>query len=171
MLTPRKPVPDLDLPLTGGGRFVLSEQTPENFTMVVVYRGLHCPICKNYIAELAGRQQEFADLGVNPVVLSMDEEARAMTSDKDWETGDLPLAYALSEQDARSWGLYISSKREGSQEPDLFCEPGLFLVRPDMTLYFAQVQSSPFTRPSLDQLLQGIGFAIKNNYPARGDLT
>jgi peroxiredoxin len=171
LLTPRKSVPDLELPLTDGGIFALSQQSPENFTMLVFYRGKHCPICHKYLGEIAGRLGEFAERGVTPFAISMDDHERAMVSRAEWETGDVPLAYGLSEADARAWGLYISSKREGTQEPDVFSEPGLFLVRPDMTLYLGQTQSVPFTRPSLDQLLQGIDFALKNDYPARGDLT
>jgi hypothetical protein len=94
-----------------------------------------------------------------------------MVVDREWDTGDLPLAYGLPEDQARQWGLYISGKREGSEEPETFSEPGLFLIRPDMTLYFAQVQSAPFTRPSIDQLLQGMKIVEEHDYPARGTAT
>ena len=46
----------------------------------------------------------------------------------------------------------------------------MFLVRPDQTLYLASIQSMPFTRPPFDQLLQGIDYALENDYPARGEL-
>ena len=94
-----------------------------------------------------------------------------MVSHKEWNTGNLPLVHDLSEEQAREWGLYISQKREGSEEPGKFSEPGLFLVRPDMTLYFAQTQNAPFTRPPLDQLLEGIDFVRDKDYPIRGTLT
>ena len=94
-----------------------------------------------------------------------------MVVDKEWNTHDLPLVYDLSEEQAREWGLYISEKREGSQEPEKFSEPGLFLLRPDLSLYLAITQSAPFTRPSLDQLLEGIDIIKKNDYPPRGTLT
>ena len=51
-LYPRQPVPSLDLPLVGGGTWSLAEQKPENFTMVVFYRGYHCPICSRYLGDL-----------------------------------------------------------------------------------------------------------------------
>ena len=44
-LVPRQPVPELRVPAVDGGAWKLSECTPENFNMVVFYRGLHCPIC------------------------------------------------------------------------------------------------------------------------------
>ncbi|MGB3798130.1 MAG: peroxiredoxin-like family protein [Alteraurantiacibacter sp.] len=171
MLKPGTTAPDLDLPLTIDARFVLSDQTPANFTMLVFYRGKHCPICKNYLEELGGRLSDFTDRGINVFAISMDSEERAMVSDSEWETHDLPLAHDLSEQQARGWGLYISEKREGSEEPEMFSEPGLFLLRPDRSIFFAVTQSAPFTRPSLDELLKGIDFAIDKDYPTRGTLT
>ncbi|MEM1401497.1 MAG: AhpC/TSA family protein, partial [Pseudomonadota bacterium] len=49
-----------------------------------------------------------------------------------------------------------------------FAEPGLFLVRPDKTLYFGSVQTMPFARPSFDGVLMGLDFVLKTDYPARG---
>lgn len=171
MLKPGQKVPDLELPLTIDARFHLSKQEPEHFTMLVFYRGKHCPICKNYLETLAGKLDDFTSRGVNVFAISMDSKDRAMVSHKEWNTGNLPLVHDLSEEQAREWGLYISQKREGSEEPGKFSEPGLFLVRPDMTLYFAQTQNAPFTRPPLDQLLEGIDFVRDKDYPIRGTLT
>ena len=61
MLTPGQSVPDLDLELTIGARFQLSKQSPENFTMLVFYRGKHCPICKRYLEELGGKLDKYFD--------------------------------------------------------------------------------------------------------------
>ena len=167
-LMPGKPVPALDLPLTIDARFDLSEQQPENFTMLVFYRGKHCPICKKYLIELGSKLAKFTDKGINVVAVSMDSPDRAAVSHEEWDTGDLPLAHSLSEEKAREWGLYISEKREGSEEPERFSEPGLFVVKPDGTLHFTVVQNAPFTRPDLDDLLEGLEYTIDKGYPTRG---
>ena len=171
MLKPGQPVPALDLPLTIEARFELEKQDPENFTMLVFYRGKHCPICKKYLTELGGKLDEFTDKGINVFAISMDSPERAAVSHEEWDTHDLPLAHSLSEEKAREYGLYISEKREGSEEPDMFSEPGLFVVKPDGTLHFAVVQSAPFTRPDLDDLLEGLEFTMDKGYPTRGTLT
>lgn len=171
MLIPGTRAPELELPLTIQARFSLADQTPDNFTMLVFYRGSHCPVCRNQLETIGGRLEEVTKRGVSPFAISMDSEDRAMKVDREWDTHDLPLAYGLTEEQARQWGLYISEKREGSDEPDRFSEPGLFLLRPDRTVYFASTQSAPFTRPPLDELLQGIDFVLKNDYPARGGAT
>lgn len=171
MLKPAEQTPDLDLPLTNGARFRLSEQYPKNFTMLVFYRGKHCPICKKYLSEIGSKLGDIAQRGINPVAISMDSEERASVSHEEWDTADLPLAFDLTEEEARRWGLYISRKREGSEEPETFSEPGLFLLDPKRSLYFAVTQNAPFTRPSIDELLGGIDYVLKNDYPTRGTLT
>ena len=171
MLTPGRKVPTLDLPLTIDARFELSKQSPEAFTMLVFYRGKHCPVCKGQLEEIGGRLNDFTERGINVFAISMDSEERAMVAHNDWNTHDLPLAWNLSEEKAREFGLFISEKRPDSEEPDRFSEPGLFLVKPNGELYFQVVQNAPFTRPPLDDLLQGIDYVLKNDYPTRGTLT
>ena len=59
----------------------------------------------------------------------------------------------------------------GIEEPALFSEPGVFLVKPDQTIYYLSVQSMPFVRPNFTEMVQALDFTIKNNYPARGEYT
>lgn len=173
-LLPRQPVPSLTLPLVGGGTWRLDEQAPDAFTMIVVYRGRHCPICSAYLADLNAKAGQFKDKGVNIVVASSDNEERAADAKKEWKLDQLDVAYGLSLDKARQWGLYISSGRGktsiGIEEPAMFAEPGLFLVRPDGTLYFASVQTMPFARPAFSDVLKAVDFAITKNYPARGEV-
>nr|MCS5675743.1 redoxin domain-containing protein [Acidimicrobiales bacterium] len=69
-LVPRQPVPDLTVPLVGGGHWSLADQTPDQFTLIVVYRGLHCPICSVYLADLNQKLGDFDNRGVNVLVVS-----------------------------------------------------------------------------------------------------
>ena len=65
-------------------------------------------------------------------------------------------------------GVFTSRPRY--EEPAIFSEPGLFLVRPDGTLYFGTVQTMPFARPAFDQILGALDFVIAKGYPARGEV-
>jgi hypothetical protein len=56
------------------------------------------------------------------------------------------------------------------EEPRLFSEPGVYLVRPDGRLYYGAVQTMPFARPHFDDLLQAVDFALEKDYPARGEV-
>ncbi|EKV27369.1 hypothetical protein C882_1871 [Caenispirillum salinarum AK4] len=167
-LKPQQPVPALDLPLVIDTRFDLAEQRPKAFTMLVFYRGLHCPVCKGYLQELNEKINQFRDLGVTAVAVSTDTEDNAKTAWKDWNLGDLPIAYGLPIAQARDWGLYIS-KGIKADEPKEFSEPGLFLVKPDGTLYATSVNSMPFSRPHFDDVAKAIGFVTDKDYPARGE--
>ena len=51
-LMPGAQAPSLKLPLVGGGTFDLAAEKPENFTMVLFYRGYHCPVCKGYLGPI-----------------------------------------------------------------------------------------------------------------------
>lgn len=167
-LKPQQPVPDLTLPMVTDQLFQLREQRPKLFTMLVFYRGLHCPACKAYLQELSKNLDDFRDLGVNAVAVSTDTEERARQAWTEWHLGDLPVAYGLTVDQAREWGLYIS-KGIKSTEPEIFSEPGLFLVRPDGTLYAAAINSMPFSRPRFDDVARAIAFVAEKNYPARGE--
>lgn len=170
---PRQPVPALQLSTLDHGPFDLATDAATNFTLLVFYRGLHCPICLKYLLELGRLQAEFEQRGVKLIALSSDtpERARAMT-DKLRAPG-LRMAHSLPLAQARAWGLYISSSRGttsiGIEEPALFSEPGVFLVRADGTLYYGAVQTMPFARPHFDELLAAIDFALAKAYPARGE--
>ena len=173
MLKPRKPVPALEFDTVGGGRWSLAAQKPQNFTMVVFYRGLHCPVCRRYTSELNGMIGEFEKRGVSTVITSTDSKERAAEAKEKWGLPNLTVGYGMSIDKAREWGLYVSSSRgmtsAGIEEPPLFAEPGLFLVKPDATLYWASVSTMPFARPHFGEISQAIDFALSKSYPARGE--
>jgi len=79
----------------------------------------------------------------------------------------VPLAYGLSEAQMRQWGLFVSHG-VGDDEPPVFNEPALFLIRPDGTVYYASILSMPVGRPRVDDLLGGIEYWLAHDYPARG---
>lgn len=174
-LTPRQPVPALSVALAGGERFVLGAQPGEKFDLIVVYRGLHCPICAKYLTELEQLVPEFEKRGVQVLAVSSDDAERSQSMIEKIKATHLRIGHDLSLQSARQWGLYISASKGktsiGIEEPALFSEPGVFIVRPDGTLYYASTQTMPFARPSFQDLLGAIDFAIAKDYPARGEYT
>lgn len=173
VLIPRQAVPALDLPLAGGGRFNLAVSPAPTFTLLVFYRGLHCPLCAKYLIELERLHGEFLQRGVVPLAISSDDAGRAVAMAEKVSAQNLRFAHDLPLNLARQWGLTISTGRGktsiGIEEPQRFSEPGLFLVRPDGTLYWGTTQSMPFARPHFDDILGAIDFVVKNDYPARGE--
>jgi peroxiredoxin len=136
--------------------------------MIVVYRGLHCPVCKTYLGELETKLPEFNKRGVNVIAISTDSRERAERAKSEWGLNNLRIGCELSIAGAREWDLFISTAiRDG--EPPEFSEPGLFLTKPDGTLFFASRGSAPWGRPPLDQMLRGIDVATERKMPARGE--
>ena len=167
-MKPRTKVPAVSLPTVGGGQFELAQSAPKTFTLLVVYRGLHCPICKTYLRDLDRKLGDFEALGVKAIAVSTDTQERAEQSKAEWGIGHLPIAYGLGIEQARTWGLFISAGIKDG-EPPLFAEPGLFLIRPDQTLYAASLQTMPFARPSFSDVLAAVKFVTEKDYLARGE--
>ncbi len=167
MIKPREKTPNITIDLVNDTRWSLEEQTPKNFTMIVVYRGKHCPVCKKYLEALQTKVDTFTDLGVNVIAISSDTEEIAKNTYDDWNIADIPVGYEFPIEEARKWGLFISSGIK--EEPKHFTEPGLFLIKPDQTLYAESIQSMPFARPAIDDLIKAIEFVLDKDYPARGE--
>lgn len=167
-IKPRERAPELAVDLVGGGHWQLAEQHPENFTMVVFYRGLHCPACRAQLSELNRRVGEVESRGVTAIAVSGDTRERAERSAQEWHLDRLTIGYGLSEETARAFGLFVS-QGINEDEPARFNEPGLFLIRPDGTVYYELISSMPWGRPRLDNILGGIDYAVTHHYPARGE--
>jgi peroxiredoxin len=167
-IKPRESAPALTVKSLDGPDWTLRESRPAAFQMIVVYRGVHCPVCKTYLGELETKLPDFAKRGVDVIAISTDDRARAERAKADWGLANLRLGYDLPIATARAWDLFISTAiREG--EPPEFSEPGLFLIKPDGTIFFAARGNAPWGRPAFDQVLRGIDNAIERKTPARGE--
>ena len=149
------------------GLWRLADQTPEHYTMVVFYRGLHCPVCEQYLTELDQKLSAFAQLGIQVIALSGDGIDKTQQLKTQANLQQLSLGYGLTPEQMRDWGLYLS-QGHFEQEPTLFSEPAVFLIQPDGRLYFANIGTHPFSRIDFDSLLAGLAYVIPNNYPLRG---
>lgn len=175
MIVPRQKAPELIVQTLDHGLFDLATKQPERLTLLCFYRGLHCPVCAGYLNELERLTPAFAQRGVETIAISTDGEDRARQMAEKVAAKDLRIGYGLELRAAREWGLYISASRGkssiGIEEPSIFSEPGVFLVRSDRTIYYLSVQSMPFVRPKFDEMVQAMNYVIKTDYPARGEYT
>jgi len=128
-----------------------------------------------YLLELARLVPEFEKRGVKVIAISSDTKERAEQMAEKLNAPELRMGYGLSLDVARQWGMYISTSRGltsiGIEEPALFSEPAVFIVRPDTSIYYGAVQTMPFARPNFADLLGAIDFALAKDYPARGEYT
>nr|WP_136252765.1 redoxin domain-containing protein [Ningiella ruwaisensis] len=137
---------------------------------IVIYRGQHCPICANYLNELANKQNEFEKLNVKLVAVSTDsvEQLNQFYKEKISDVS-FPVYANLKLDVAKHFGLYLSSPMSASETDHVFTEPALFVVNPQRQVQIVDVANAPFIRPKVDTLLAGIKHIQENVYPIRGE--
>jgi len=167
-LKPREATPPLEVGTLNDGSFTLGEQDPETFTMIVFYRGSHCPVCRMYLRELDRLHEDFRAKGVEVIAVSGDTQERALKAKQQWGLESVPIGYGLEVEKMREWGLFVSGG-DGDEEPELYGEPGLFLIRPDETVYYEAINSMPFGRPQLQEILATLDYIEETGLPAHGE--
>ena len=167
-ILPRTPTPELAVETVKHGSWNLAGQKPEHLTLVVFYRGHHCPLCKKQLQEFERLLPDFKKHGIDLVAISSNTRELAEKSVAEWEISELPVGYGLTIEKALEWGLFVSNAVKET-EPAQFTEPGLFAIAPDGTLYASMVQTMPFSRPTGRQLLNSLSYIVENGYPARGE--
>lgn len=169
-LTAGSVFPSLSVPKLGGGQVDTdASSTKYPWTLVVIYRGKHCPICTRYLLQLNEILPKLNDLGVNVIALSADTAGKAEQHMKEVNPA-YSIGYELSIQQMEALGLYISNPRSPDESDRPFSEPGLFVINEKNQLQVVDISNAPFARPELGSLLMGLGFIRNpdNNYPIRG---
>jgi peroxiredoxin len=112
--------------------------------------------------------KEYKKSNTEVIGISMDNKEKATKAKSTWGIANLKIAFGLSEEKAREWGLYISKFIKES-ESAIFCEPGLFIIKEDGSLYLANTSNMPWARPDVSTLPAKLVFAEENKYPVRGN--
>ena len=167
-IIPGKKAPSLNIETISGNIWSLDNHLNKSKCMIVFYRGLHCPVCSVFLKQIESYLLEYKKSNTEVIAVSMDNKEKALKTKSDWSIKNLNIAYGLSEENARRWGLYIS-KSIKEAESDLFCEPGLFIIKKDGTVYLANTSNMPWARPDLTDFPAKLIFAEENNYPVRGN--
>ncbi len=157
---------EMTFPKLGGGEIIVGGQR-DSWTLLVVYRGKHCPRCKRYLNRLNQMLGEWSAAGIDVVVLSADseEKARADREEFGWA---FDLCYDLNEVQMGQLGLYVSDPLTVAETDRRFAEPGTFVIRPDGSLLLISISNGPAARPELAELLDGMIFNKQNDRPPRG---
>lgn len=160
-------MPSITLPTLAGADIALGG-TADQRRLILVYRGLHCPICKTYLRAWQDHLPALADENVALYAISGDsrEKAAAFAA----EVGlDFPIGYDLSVDAMRKLGLYVTEPL--AHETDRpFPEPGLFLVDKAGNAHIIEIANAPFVRPDPALILRGLAVIRTRDYPIRGTL-
>ena len=161
-------LPALILSIVGGGEITLGNTTtPGAWQVVIIYRGIHCPICNKYLKRLEELRKGFAKANAELIAVSGDplEKAQAMVTNHGL---GFPVAYGLSIEQMRELGLYISDPRSPEETDRPFVEPATFALNGDGRLHLIEISNTPFNRADLAELLDTVEWIQENDYPIRG---
>lgn len=158
--------PELSFQKVGGGELSVGGQR-DRWTLLVVYRGLHCGRCKKYLGKLETQQSAWRDAGFEIVVVSADSQEKAQTDVKE-QGWSFDVGYGLSETQMGLLGLYVSEPLSDKETDRRFAEPGVFCVRPDGVTQVISISNAPAGRTDLEELLDGMIFTIERGRPPRG---
>lgn len=169
-IIPGQKMPDFQVDLPDGTKWRLYDHAPKTMLLLDFYRGFHCPRCRNRIETINDSLDDFEKAGLDVIAISADSDERSAMTQAEWKCDRITLGHNLSLEDASKLGLYLSSTIDiRPLEQKIFCEPSVMVVRSDLTLYGAIIQTFPFARPSIEELISIPEFAITNGYPPRGD--
>ncbi len=167
-LTSGGQLPPLTLPLIQGGEITLGKASQAgNWQVVFIYRGLHCPLCNQYLKRLQELSEGFSKAGAEIVAVSGDPAAKAQEM-VDRNELRFPLAHDLSIEHMEELGLYISVPRNPEETDRPFAEPGTFAVNSEGKLHLIEISNTPFNRADLGELLETVEWVRENDYPIRG---
>ncbi|MEP6566760.1 MAG: redoxin domain-containing protein [Mesorhizobium sp.] len=164
-LTAGSPFPSLSWSALGEGR--IDPITDDGWRLLIVYRGKHCPLCRQYLKTLNGMFSDFEEAGIKVYAVSADpqEKAKAEATEDGWS---FPVGYDLQPDQMRMLGLYVSSPRSPEETDRPFAEPGLFGINPAGEVHLIDISNAPFARPDLQMVLNGLKFVMSKDYPTRG---
>ena len=150
---------------------VLSDKAANHWTLIIVYRGQHCPICTNFLNALDTMSGRFLGIKVDIVAVSADSAEQLQANiDNDLQV-TFPLLHGLQVDDMKRLGVYISDPMSNSETDHPFSEPALFVLNEKNQIQLIDIASGPWARPNIDQLFEGLTYARDNHYPIRGKHT
>ena len=161
-------LPALTLPLVQGGEITLGQtKTPDAWQVVIVYRGLHCPLCNKHLKRLEELREGFAKANAELIAVSGDPIEKAQTI-VELHGLNFPVAYGLSIEQMRQLGLYISNPRSPEETDRPFAEPATFALNAEGRLHLIEISNTPFNRADLVELLDTVEWIQETDYPIRG---
>lgn len=166
VIKPADIFPPIEFNMISGGTKKISDYMG-GWAMLIVYRGGHCPRCKQYMTRLHELQDGYAERNVDILITSMDPEnvVKRSIAENNWT---LPIAHSLSAEDSEMLTLYLTPHEEGSELEGVYAEPGLFLINPEGRIQSLATSNSPSIRPDLEVVLDGIIGTQDRGLPIRG---
>ena len=66
--------------------------------MIVFYRGLHCPVCSDFLKQIDNQLLEYKNSNTEVIAISMDTKETVIKAESTWGIANLNIAYGLTEK-------------------------------------------------------------------------
>jgi peroxiredoxin len=138
--------PAISAPKVGGGTLSLPGDLAASFGVVLFYRGSWCPYCNAQLSGFARAKDRLANVGVNVVALSVDDEATTRELIAKHKI-TFPMGYGADARAvAAATGAYLN-------EDPLYMQTTGFVLAPDGTVVNAVYSSSAIGRLVADDVV------------------
>lgn len=150
---PGKPMPEIVLDKLGGGSISMGGA---GWKAIVVYRGSHCPLCKETLRGLSALQSQYKEAGVQLIAVSADNSSKAQSLiDEVGFKGDVGMGLTSSQMELL--GLYTTAGRN-EKGATLHSEPAVFVTDSEGVLVGVTKSNVPFMRLDMELVLNGIKY-------------
>ncbi len=159
--------PSIKLINAKGNAIDLADRNGDRWKLIVVYRGIHCPLCSKYLKTLESLYTEFTQQGIEIMAISADSIEKLSIQIKE-DNLSFPMACELSADQMRTLGLFVSEPITSEESDYLFSEPGLFIINSNGDLHVTERSNAPYLRPDLTTLVRTLSY-IKQSGNKRHD--
>lgn len=133
----------------------------DGWTLLLVYRGAHCGICKKLLREVEKYRKAWSDLGVETLAICSDSAAEVKKFFD--EAGYQGFgAGGLTVDQMKSLGVWVTDTDQSGLS-HAHPEPALFLIDREGCVAAAEATTIAFIRPDLATLDSGLKFLVGRN--------
>lgn len=131
------------------------------WTLLLVYRGAHCSICKKFFHDVEKYRQAWKNLGIETIAACSDSASQVKTflGEAGYQG---PGAGGLTIGQMRELGVWITDVDQSGLSHG-HPEPALFFIDPEGRVAAAQLATIAFFRPDLATLDMGLKFLVGRN--------
>ena len=76
-LIPGKKTPSLKVDTLDGASWSIDDHLDKTKYMIVFYRGLHCPVCSDFLKQIDNQLKEYKKSNTEVIAISMDNKEKA----------------------------------------------------------------------------------------------
>ena len=158
-------MPQITVSLIDGNKFTTGTNT--GWQIVYIYRGKHCPLCRQFLTELNESLDQLTEMGVDFVAVSADssEQALEQSSTEKWK---FKVGYGLAPEDMQTLGVYVTEPLSNEDVHHVFAEPAFYIINPERNMHVISLTTAPIIRADVKSLIIGLKFTIKNDIGPRG---